>query len=74
MLTPKDSDGKELPKPVREWTRIVGDDVERGQLNSLPAPIREWTKVKGSEQLELSAVAPRAQGLRQTASGENFLD
>lgn len=70
---PEDSDSNGLPKPVREWTRIIGDDVEGGELHSLPAPRREWTEVEDSKQLELSALAPRAKVLRQSASGRGLL-
>ena len=43
-------DSNELPKPVREWTRIVGDDAENGESTALPAPIREWTEIEDRKQ------------------------
>ena len=70
---PEDSDSNGLPKPVRECTCILGDDIEGGDLQSLPAPIREWTEVEDSKQLELSVLAPRAKVLRQSASGRSLL-
>jgi hypothetical protein len=70
---PEDSDSNGLPKPVREWTCIAGDDIKGGELQSLPVPRREWTEVEASKQLELSVLSPRAKVLRQAASGRSLL-
>jgi hypothetical protein len=65
-------DSNQLPKPVREWTRIVGDDAENGELTALPAPIREWTEVEDRKQSDKASTGAEHE-LRSGSQGPDPL-